>query len=107
VRYLTQVKLVTRSREPGSRRDIYLVEHEVFYRATANRDGILMSWIARLDQGITAVPPGSEAAERLIETREFMRFLLTEMTDMLERWDRRKVASLATSPTGSAAPVGG
>ena len=41
VRYLIQVHLVTRTREPGSRRDLYVVEHEVLYRAMLGRDVLL------------------------------------------------------------------
>jgi DNA-binding transcriptional regulator GbsR (MarR family) len=92
VRYLAHVKMVTRSREPGSRRDHYLVEHEVFYAAIADRDTLVGRWIDRIDDGIAAVGPGSEPAERLEEMRDFLRFLLSEMAGMLDRWERHKRA---------------
>jgi DNA-binding transcriptional regulator GbsR (MarR family) len=99
VRYLMQVRLVTRTREPGSRRDHYVVEHEVLYRATLGRDGLLLRWIDRIDEGVALLGPGTEAAGRLEEMREFLSFLLQEMSMMLERWeDHRRSLGLAEGP---------
>jgi DNA-binding transcriptional regulator GbsR (MarR family) len=96
VRYLMHVKMVNRMREPGSRRDHYLVEHEVFYRAMADRDGLIKGWIDRCDEGIQAVGPGTEPAVRLEEMREFLRFLLGEMAGMLDRWEQHRRTLRAT-----------
>jgi DNA-binding transcriptional regulator GbsR (MarR family) len=90
VRYLIQVNLVTRTRDPGSRRDVYVVEHEVFYRAMASRDGDVSRWIDRLGEGIAAVGPDTEAAARLADLRDFLEFLLGEMTGLFERWEQHK-----------------
>lgn len=96
VRYLTHVKMVSKTREPGSRRDHYVVEHEVFYAALADRDSLVARWIDQIDDGIAAVGPGSEPAVRLEEMREFLQFLLSEMAGMLERWDRHKLTLRST-----------
>jgi len=90
VRYLAHVKMVTRGREPGARRDHYVVEHEVFYQAMLARDGLLKDWIDRCDEGIEALGPGTEPAGRLEELRGFLQFLLGELSGVFERWERHK-----------------
>lgn len=99
VRYLTQVKLVTRGREPGSRRDHFLVEHEVFYRATASRDSLLVHWIDRCNEGIAVAGAGTDAADRLAEMRDFLAFMMTELAGMLQRWEQHRQAQLQ-APSG-------
>jgi DNA-binding transcriptional regulator GbsR (MarR family) len=103
VRYLTHVKMVSRTREPGSRRDHYVVEHEVFYAAMADRDSLVGRWIDQINEGIDAVGPGSEPAVRLEEMREFLQFLLSEVAGMLERWNRHKLTLQASEHERSSA----
>lgn len=91
VRYLLQVHLATRTREPGSRRDLYVVEHEVLYRAMLGRDVLLQRWIDRVDEGISVLGPGSEPAVRLREMREFLAFVLKELAELNERWERHRL----------------
>lgn len=92
VRYLMQVQLVTRTREPGSRRDLYVVEHEVLYRAMLGRDALLKRWIDRIDEGVALLGPGTEAASRLEAMREFLEFILEELSSLLDRWEQHKGA---------------
>ena len=44
VRYLAQVHLVSREREPGSRRERYRVHSEQWYEALTNREAIIKRW---------------------------------------------------------------
>lgn len=90
VRYLVHVQLVSRGREPGSRRDYFVVEAEAFYRSTANREGLLTQWIERLDEGAAVLGHGTPAASRVEEIREFLLFLQKEMAGMLARWDAHR-----------------
>jgi DNA-binding transcriptional regulator GbsR (MarR family) len=90
VRYLTQVHLATRTREPGSRRDLYVVEHEVLYRAMLGRDVLLQRWIDRIDEGIDLLGRGSEPATRLREMREFLAFLMKELASVIGRWEQHR-----------------
>ena len=86
VRYLIQVSLVSREREPGSRRDVYRVHDDLWYEAIVNREPLLTRWSRALDEGVEAVGPDSPAGRRLAETAEFFEFLKGEMPAMLARW---------------------
>ncbi|MGW4384554.1 GbsR/MarR family transcriptional regulator [Kitasatospora sp. NPDC004531] len=86
VRYLTQVDLVSREREPGTRRDRYRVHDHVWYEATANRDSTLSRWEVGLADGIKALGPDTPAGRRLAESLEFFTFLRVELQQMMQRW---------------------
>jgi len=90
IQYLGTVDLVRRTREPGSRRDSYVVEHEVWYKAITSRDQLLTRWIDQLARGLALVGPQSSAGDRLSETIEFFEFLQEEMVLLRERWAERK-----------------
>ncbi|MFJ5233784.1 GbsR/MarR family transcriptional regulator [Kitasatospora sp. NPDC088391] len=86
VRYLAQVELVGREREPGSRRERYRVHDHVWYEATANRDRTLVRWESSLAEGVRALGPDTPAGRRLAESLEFFAFLRVELRQMMERW---------------------
>jgi DNA-binding transcriptional regulator GbsR (MarR family) len=86
VRYLAQVNLVSREREPGSRRDHYRVEDDVWYQTIAQRDQLLARWAASLREGADALGTDTPAGSRLAETVEFFEFLQKELRLMTERW---------------------
>lgn len=90
VRYLSQVGMIAREREPGTRRERYRVRNDQLYQAIANRDRILSRWEATLRTGVDAVGPTTGAGERLIETVEFFTFMQQELAGMLERWQARQ-----------------
>jgi len=90
IQYLETVHLARRTREPGSRRDQYVVEHDVWYQATVSQDALLTRWIDQLDTGIALVGQDSEAGARLSETQDFFTFLREEMTQLILRWEQRK-----------------
>ena len=94
IKYLETVRLVRRTREPGSRRDQYVVEHDVWYRATVSQDALLTRWIDQLDTGIALVGEDTEVGARLAETQDFFSFLRDEMAQLLERWaEHRRLRS--------------
>lgn len=93
VRYLSQVHLVTREREPGSRRERYRVHADTWYEAIADRDAVLGRWAATFGQGIEAVGPDSRAGRRLAETAEFFAFMRGELSGMMERWYAHREAA--------------
>jgi DNA-binding transcriptional regulator GbsR (MarR family) len=56
VRYLQQVRLVAREREPGERRDHYRVySGDTWYEVITRRDEMLTHWQEDLREGIEAV----------------------------------------------------
>jgi DNA-binding transcriptional regulator GbsR (MarR family) len=86
VRYLTQVSLVIREREPGSRKDVYLLHDDQWYEAIIRREPLLTRWQRAIVDGIDAVGADSPAGARLRDTADFFEFLTAEMPALLERW---------------------
>lgn len=86
IRYLNQVGMVSREREPGSRRDRYVLHNELWYETFTRRDQILTRWEAILREGAGTLGPDSAAGARVAETAEFFEFLQKEMHRMLDRW---------------------
>jgi DNA-binding transcriptional regulator GbsR (MarR family) len=95
VRYLTQLRLVSREREPGERVDHYRVSSDTWYEAIARRDEMVARWLQDLAEGVKAVGPDSAAGARLEETRAFFEYLLQEIPRLLERWRARRLADPA------------
>ena len=87
VRYLTQVGLVARERDPGKRRDHYRIHGgDTWYEVTIRRDAMLVRWQEDLREGIAAVGANTPAGKRLEETRRFYQFVHEETPRLLERW---------------------
>ncbi|REK88178.1 MarR family transcriptional regulator [Streptomyces inhibens] len=86
VRYLSQVNMVSREREPGSRRDRYRVHSDQWYEALTRREGVLTRWEGTLREGVVSLGEDSPAGRRLGETLAFFEFLQKELTGLLERW---------------------
>lgn len=87
VRYLTQVGLVVREREPGERRDHYRIHGgDTWYEVTIRRDAMLLRWQEDLREGIEAIGADTPAGRRLEETRRFYQFIHEETPRLLERW---------------------
>ncbi|MFB7667672.1 GbsR/MarR family transcriptional regulator [Kitasatospora sp. NPDC056138] len=90
VRYLIQLNLVSRERDPGSRRDRYRVHDDVWYEASVRRDQMLVRWESSLREGIAALGADSPAGARLAESLEFFEFVRGELPTLLARWHTRR-----------------
>ncbi|OCC11302.1 GbsR/MarR family transcriptional regulator [Streptomyces sp. PTY087I2] len=90
VRYLTQVNLVSREREPGSRRERYRVQEDQWYSALLERDAMLRSWQATMREGVDHFGPDSPQGRRIRDTLDFFQFLETELASMMARWASRR-----------------
>jgi DNA-binding transcriptional regulator GbsR (MarR family) len=100
VRYLQQVRLVEREREPGERRDHYRVySGDTWYEVITRRDEMLMRWQGDLREGVEAVGADTPAGKRLEETRRFYEFIHEEMPRLMEKW-RKLRSELATDEVG-------
>ncbi|NGO77786.1 MarR family transcriptional regulator [Streptomyces sp. YC504] len=86
VRYLAQVHMVSREREPGSRRERYRVHASSWYEALTNRDQVLKRWEGTLREGVDSVGADTAAGRRMAETLEFFEFLERELAGLLSRW---------------------
>ncbi|MFE6196966.1 GbsR/MarR family transcriptional regulator [Streptomyces sp. NPDC057838] len=86
VRYLAQTHMVSREREPGSRRERYRVHGDQWYEALTNREAVIKRWESALREGVTSLGPGTPAGRRMAETLEFFEFVEVEVVAMMERW---------------------
>ncbi|RKT55952.1 GbsR/MarR family transcriptional regulator [Saccharothrix australiensis] len=86
IRYLTQVSMVSRERETGSRRDVYRVYDDVWYEAVFRRERLMSRWDGPLREGIAVLGPDTPAGRRIAETLAFFEFIHRELPNLLERW---------------------
>ncbi|MEU6080063.1 MarR family transcriptional regulator [Streptomyces sp. NPDC047108] len=105
IRYLSQVDVVRREREPGTRRDRYRVYSDIWYESFTRRDQSLLRWRSTLREGAEALGEDTPAGGRLAETAEFFEFLHDELLGLLDRWRQHKAAR-DESPDGRAAASG-
>lgn len=86
VRYLLQVELIVRRRDPGERRDHYEVTDDMWYEAYANRDKQMERWAEAMAEGVVAVGPDTKAGWRLETSRQFFEFLRDQIPGLMEKW---------------------
>ena len=86
VRYLTQLRLVRREREPGQRRDHYRISTDTWYEAITRREEMVARWEQDLADGVKAVGPGSPAGDRLAETRQFFEHFRRALEQAVLDW---------------------
>ncbi|MFJ4513120.1 GbsR/MarR family transcriptional regulator [Streptomyces sp. NPDC088817] len=86
VRYLAQVHLVSREREPGSRRERYRVRSDQWYEALTSRDALIKRWEGALRDGVASLGVETPAGRRLAETLAFFEFIEQDVAGMMERW---------------------
>jgi len=92
IRYLAQVDLVAREREPGSRRELYRLYNEVWYETLTRRDQVLTRWESTMREGVKILGPDTPAGQRVSETADFFDFVQQELPRMLERWRAQQAA---------------
>lgn len=86
VRYLAQQHMVSREREPGSRRERYRVHGDQWYEALTNREAVIKRWEDALREGVTSLGAETPAGRRLAETLAFFEFVEKEIDTMMDRW---------------------
>lgn len=92
VRYLEQVGMIIREREPGHRRDHYRVGDDLWYEAIMNRDQILTRWVDGAREGVKLLGENTPAGARMADTAEFLEFMHKEIPGLMEKWQARKQA---------------
>ena len=112
VRYLTQVKMVTRERDPGGRRDHYRIYEDSWHQATMHRDEMLARWGEDLLFGIEAVGgTDTETGARLDEMRQFVAFVRDEVPQLMAKWRQLRAqgshAALPSSDSSRARTASG
>ena len=86
VRWLTQMHLLTRAREPGARRDHYRMRDDQWYEATVFKTAALRRFEDVLAEGVALVGADTPAGRRLEETQQFFAFFRAELPALLERF---------------------
>ncbi|MFI8102747.1 GbsR/MarR family transcriptional regulator [Streptomyces sp. NPDC086023] len=86
IAYLSRVDMVSREREPGSRRDRYVLHNAIWYETFTRRDQLLDRWETTLREGAATLGPDSPAGARVAETAAFFAFLRQEILGMMDRW---------------------
>jgi len=90
VRYLIQFNLIRREREPGSRRDHYVVENDAWYEASLNREEVISRWQASAKEGIEVLGADTPAGRRMAESFAFFEFIREELTELIAKWQKVK-----------------
>jgi DNA-binding transcriptional regulator GbsR (MarR family) len=98
VRYLTQLRLVRREREPGERRDHYRISSDTWYEAVTRREEMIARWEQDLADGVKAVGPGSPAGDRLEETRRCFEYFRHALERAVLDWRELRAAGRAWPP---------
>lgn len=88
VRYLTQVGMLEREREPGARRDHYRLHDDVWGEMYVSRLGMLERWEQAMAEGAELLGD-RPAGRRMRESQEFFAFVGEELPAMLRRWRER------------------
>jgi MarR family len=96
-RYLTHLNLISRQREPGSRRDVFVVHDDLWYEATLHRDQVLSRWEVSAREGIRILGAYTPAGARMAEMLQFLEFVQQELPTLLERWRARRATQQLTA----------
>ncbi|MFG3495754.1 GbsR/MarR family transcriptional regulator [Streptomyces sp. NPDC047928] len=86
VRYLSQVNMIGRERDPGSRRERYVLHNELWYEMFTRRDQVLIRWETTMREGAQMLGTDTAAGARVAESAEFFEFLHHEMGRIMDRW---------------------
>jgi DNA-binding transcriptional regulator GbsR (MarR family) len=92
LRYLGQVGMVNRGREPGQRRDHYLVRDDLWFEAIMSRDQVLRRWVAGVREGVALLGAETPAGARMADTLAFLEFMLAELPALMEKWQATRQA---------------
>jgi DNA-binding transcriptional regulator GbsR (MarR family) len=90
VRYLTRFNLIRREREPGSRRDHFVVENDSWYEAIVNRDEVLLRWQNSAREGIEVLGADTPAGRRMVDSLAFFEFITDELNELVAKWQKVK-----------------
>jgi MarR family len=94
VRYLEHLDLVRRSREPGTRHDVFALLDDAWYAASIVKTRMFGEFAALAARTAGAVDGRGDgdgaAAERLRDMAAYFEFMGVEVEDLLERWNRRR-----------------
>ena len=89
VKTLTQISFVHRERERGSRRDVYVVDDDVWIHAMMQESRTYAPMQTALTSALDDLGD-APSRRRLLMMLEFLRFMEEEMVSLATRWDERR-----------------
>lgn len=92
VKYLVQVRLVERGREPGDRHDFVRIHEHTWSHFISQSDPVLVRVQAGADDGVALLGLDSPAGRRLDETSRFFAFMREEIRQSMAKWHRLQSA---------------
>ncbi len=92
VRYLSQVRMIRRERERGSRRDVYVALDDAWHDMMMQTDQLYAPILAALRGARDGLGADSRAGDRMQLSAEFLEFISREMDVIARRWDEYKAA---------------
>ena len=92
VRYLTQLRMIRRERERGSRRDVFVVMDDAWHDMLMQREQLYAPILAALAAARDAVGEETRAGERMQLSVEFLEFVVREAGAVAQRWEEYKAA---------------
>ncbi|MET9019185.1 MarR family transcriptional regulator [Actinopolymorpha sp. NPDC004070] len=92
VKYLVQVRLVERGREPGSRHDFCRIHEHTWSHFISQSDPVLVQVQAGAEEGAALLGPDSPAGRRMDETSRFFVFLREEIKESMAKWRKLQAA---------------
>jgi predicted transcriptional regulator len=92
VRYLSQIGMVRRESEPGSRRHYYRAPDNVWDEVIGIRDRLMARWTGVLREGVEILGADTPAGERVADSVRFFEFVSTELPSVIGRWRERRPA---------------
>lgn len=95
VRYLNRVGMVGRHREPGSRRDHYVVRDDTWQQTYGRRDRLLSQMLVCMRDGVRLLGD-SRAGARIADSLDFFEYLQDELPKLVERWQAQRSHRAAT-----------
>jgi DNA-binding transcriptional regulator GbsR (MarR family) len=90
VRYLTQLGLISRERDPGSRRDYYWMPDDIWNQVIRLRDQVMLRWADISREGAELLGPDTPAGARLAEHAEFFDYIVKEIPGVTSRWEEHR-----------------
>jgi hypothetical protein len=69
---------------------VYVVDDDAWHGAMMRRDQMYAPMVAALNAGLSTVDAGSRVHQRLLLTREFLLFVDQELSNLAEKWEKRR-----------------
>jgi DNA-binding transcriptional regulator GbsR (MarR family) len=90
VKSLLSVGLIERLPVPGSRREHYRMRDDAWATLFSTQNTITQVMLRAAETGIKVTAPHDPAHRRLTQMRDFYEFMLTEIPDLVRRWQERQ-----------------